>query len=97
MSSSFREEDFYDESDFEGYGERDADTRNALKCMEEALTMLACCGKSKAIQEIMELINRAYGLVDRHYGVDYIQEYTIELQFDPREVGIEPDEDEDDD
>ena len=80
MSSGFREEDFFDKQDFEGYGERDADTFHALRCIEDALGLLACCGKSPTIGEITELLNRAYQMIDRHYGDE--EGFIVELQFD---------------
>jgi hypothetical protein len=89
--------EFFDETDFDGYGERDADTYHALRCIEDALGLLACCGKSAAIGEITELLNRAFMLVDRHYGADE-QIYAVQLQFDESyNPGVWDDEDGDDD
>lgn len=79
--NDFDEKEFYDSSDYEDYGERGADTFHALKCIEDALNLLACCGKSRAIEEITEHLNRAYQLIDRHYGEDDVRTYTFELDF----------------
>lgn len=79
--SEFDERDFFDETDYEGVGERQADTHQALRCIEEALNILACCGKGKAFDEITELLNRAFNLIDRHYGEDEVTHYIFELDF----------------
>lgn len=60
--------DKYTDSDDYGYGNREDDTLSALRCMEEALTILAKEGPGEGIDEVTDLINRAYQMIDRHYG-----------------------------
>lgn len=58
----------YDDSDFDGYGNREDDTMSALHCLEEALNILAREGPGEGIDLVTDLINRSYMLIDRHYG-----------------------------
>jgi hypothetical protein len=56
------------DSDDYGYGNREDDTMSALHCLEEALNILAKMGSESTVDEVTDLVNRAYMLVDRHYG-----------------------------
>jgi hypothetical protein len=60
--------EFFDDADYAGYGNRDADTYHALECLEDALNTLACMGSGASVDEVTLKVHRAFLLIDRHYG-----------------------------
>ena len=63
-------DDQLDDFDYDSmaYGNREEDTMAALKCMEDALDLLAHMGADDKVDQVAELIGKAYNLVNRCYG-----------------------------
>jgi hypothetical protein len=67
------------ETDYEtkAYGSRGGDTEQALRCLEDALDLLALEGPGLSLERVAELVSRAVNLLDRDYGYE-------SDDFDPR-------------